>query len=183
MTTARRGPRGRWRVPAAAVLLLVLAGCGSDGSADDAAASTGATAAAGGLVVRDAWVRATDESMTAAFGVVSNGTATDCTVVSAETSASEHTELHEVVMVGGTSTMRPKEGGFAVPADGELALEPGGAHVMMMGLADPLQPGDDVTVTLVCADGRTVEAAAQVRESGAGDEKYQPTPTVGTTAG
>lgn len=39
---------------------------------------------------------------------------------------------------GGSSTMRPKDGGFVIPADGSHALVPGGDHIVLMDLEQPL---------------------------------------------
>ena len=52
--------------------------------------------------------------------------------------------------------MQPKPGGFTVPAGGELVLQPGGEHVMLMGLTTPLESGTTATVTLATSDGDIV---------------------------
>ena len=41
--------------------------------------------------------------------------------------------------------------GLVVPSNGRLALAPGGAHVMIMGLNHPLKPGDRFGLTLTFA--------------------------------
>jgi hypothetical protein len=149
-------------VPATVGLALGLASCG--GSDPEVA-----------LSVSDAWVKASDGEMTAAFGVVTNEGDADVVVVGAETSASDRTELHEVVMSDGEMVMQPKEDGFAVPAGGEHVLEPGGDHVMIMDLTEPVLPGDDVTVTLKLNDGSTYEYVAQAKETESGTEPYDAT--------
>ncbi|MGL5442333.1 MAG: copper chaperone PCu(A)C, partial [[Mycobacterium] stephanolepidis] len=70
--------------------------------------------------------------------------------------------------------MRPKEGGVAIPANGEHKLSPGGDHVMLMGLTTPLRPGQDVVITLAFQDGSTKPLTAQIRDFAGGNENYQP---------
>ncbi|MEO0972725.1 MAG: copper chaperone PCu(A)C, partial [Pseudomonadota bacterium] len=41
--------------------------------------------------------------------------------------------LHETLLVDGISRMRARPEGFVVPAGGDFALAPGGAHVMLSG--------------------------------------------------
>lgn len=156
-------------LPAAALVAAPLAACGSDdttGTDPEAATST--------IAVDDAWVRATDGPMTASFGVLRNSGDTDLTVVSAATSASDMTELHEVVMEDGEMVMKEKDDGFVVPAGGEHVLEPGADHVMIMDLQQPVEPGEEVDITLTFDDGSEVSYTAQVRQAEVGDEEYVP---------
>lgn len=44
--------------------------------------------------------------------------------------------------------MRPMQAGLAIPADATVELKPGGSHVMVTGLADPLRAGDTLRLTL-----------------------------------
>lgn len=160
MRFGRREPGGRIAAATSGALLLFgLAACGSDES--DA-----------GLSVSDAWVKASDGGMTAAFGVLTNDSGGEVVVVGAETSASERTELHEVVTTDGEMVMQQKEGGFAVPADGEHTLEPGADHIMILDLASPVEPGDEVTITLSLDGGATYEYSAQAKETEGGEEPY-----------
>ena len=157
-------------LPAAALLAAPLAACGSDDT--DAADTTAQTEAA--VTVDDAWVKATEGEMTGSFGVISNSGDTDLTVVSATTTASDRTELHEVVMIDGEMKMTEKDEGFVVPAGGEHVLEPGADHVMVMDLQEPIAAGDSIDVTLVLDDGSEVTYSAQAREAEVGDEEYVP---------
>jgi cytochrome oxidase Cu insertion factor (SCO1/SenC/PrrC family)/copper(I)-binding protein len=56
-------------------------------------------------------------------------------------------ELHVTEQQGGTATMRQVDE-LPVPAGGELKLEPGGAHLMVMGLPEQLKPGDPLVLEL-----------------------------------
>lgn len=160
-------------VVAAAAAAVALAGCGSSGGGTGGVQSD---APRSSVLIADAWVRATDgtddPSMTAAFGVLTNGGTQDRTIVSATNSASDRTELHEMAMEGGVMVMRPIEGGIAVPARGSTTLEPGGLHVMIMDLDTTLEPGDDITVTLTFDDSSTLQFSAQAKEFAGGNEEY-----------
>jgi hypothetical protein len=43
-----------------------------------------------------------------------------------------------------------------VPAHGQVALSPGGYHLMLMDATQPVQPGQTVRITLRFADGSTL---------------------------
>jgi copper(I)-binding protein len=153
-------------LPLLAAGALALAGCGSSDT----------TSADGPVTVRDAWVKASPGPMTGSFGVIENSGDADLTLVSATTSASSTTELHEVAMIDGQMVMQPKDGGFALPAGEEHVLEPGADHIMILGMTAPVEAGDDVEITLTFDDGTTYAYSAQAREAQVGNETYQPSP-------
>lgn len=156
----------RLTLAAAAIPVLLLAGC----SADDPPAQE-----APAVSVSDAWVKAVDDGMTAAFGQLTNNSDHDARIVSATTPSAQRVELHEVVTdTTGTATMRQKEGGLVVPANGELELAPGGDHIMLMDVTSPLTPGSDVEVVATFEDGSTLTITAQVRDFAGADEDYGP---------
>ncbi len=143
-----------------------LAGCGS--SSDSASDSDSAAS----VIVTDAWIRASDGPMTGIFGDITNSSGADVTIVSATNSASSMTELHEMAMVDGEMVMQEKAGGVVLPADSTTVLEPGGDHIMAMGMTAPVTPGEEVEVSLTLSTGETVTFMAVAKESAAGDEEY-----------
>lgn len=149
---------------------LALAGCGvtADAVPDDAAAPAGQN-----VTLTDGWVKAADSGMSAAFGELTNAGPEDVTVVSATTEASSMLELHETVEnETGEMVMREIEGGFVVPAGDTLGLEPGGNHLMLMDLADPLEAGEEVTFTLTFSDDSTYEFTVPVKDYSGANENY-----------
>lgn len=135
-----------------------------------AACATDTNQSADSLTITDPWIKtATADGMTAAFGVLTNPTDADITITGASTEAAGMVELHEVV----DGTMQEKDGGFTVPAGGELALEPGGLHLMLMALPADIVAGEDVTVTLELADGATFEFTAPAKDFDGGNEAYE----------
>ncbi|KQM83636.1 copper chaperone PCu(A)C [Agromyces sp. Leaf222] len=155
----------------APVLALALAGCSSTPAAPAQAASTQAES----LAVTDAWVKATDTDMTAGFGLFENIGDEPLTIVTASAEFSDMLELHETVEnESGEMKMQPKEGGFVIQPGESLTLQPGGDHIMIMALAEPLTAGDAVTITLGFDDGSTVAMDAVVKDYSGANESYEP---------
>lgn len=164
---------------AAAAALLV--GCA--GAAETPAATSGATAAPTSgaaidvvetITVTDPWVKATDEGahMTGVFAELTNVTGADVHVVAVTAGVTERAELHEMIDQAGTPVMSQMPDGFVIPANGSFTLEPGGNHVMLMELMEPIEPGMIVPVTLEFADGGSVTFDAVARTYAGANEEY-----------
>lgn len=133
------------------------------------ACSTGAsTTNSDSLAATDTWAKAAESGMTAAFGQITNSSKNDILIVSATSPAAAKVELHEVV----DSTMRQVDGGLVVPAGSTLTLQPGGFHLMFMGLTAPLVAGDDVSITLTLGDGSKLTFTAVAKDFTGGNESY-----------
>lgn len=165
---------------------LALAGCSNseqDSTQNDSAPETAANASAesdddiaddadDALDFEDAVVRAMaeDADMTAIFGTLVNESNEDIEIVAFSSSVDAGiNEIHETV----DGQMREMEEPLIIPAGESVALEPGGAHFMLMNVKEPVMAGDEVTVTVELADGSTEEFDdIPVRTIGAGDENY-----------
>ncbi len=99
--------------------------------------------------VTDAWVRGTvaQQKATGLFATLTS--AQGGRLVSASSPVAAMVEIHEMKMEGDTMRMRALDAGLALPAGQPVQLKPGGLHVMLMGLKQPLGAGDVVPVTLV----------------------------------
>ena len=84
----------------------------------------------------------------AAYMVIRNAGAEDDRLVSGETHVSKVVEIHEIIDVEGVMEMRPLADGLVIPAGGEETLEPGGYHVMLIGLNEDLTDGMTFDLTL-----------------------------------
>jgi len=166
--TFQRVTRARLPVLAAVVFsaAIALSGCGSDSESGSDSAESAA------VEVTDAWVRTSDGPMTGIYAVIDNTTDADITIDSAANTASSITELHEMAMIDGEMVMQEKAGGVVLPANSEVVLQPGGDHIMAMGMTGPVQVGDEIEVTLTLSNGQTVSFMAVGKESAAGDEEY-----------
>jgi copper(I)-binding protein len=124
----------------------------------------------GGIEIGDAWAR-TSASMQNAGAVYMTISADDegdtLTGVSVDSSVAAVAELHETTMSDDDSgTMMMQEVvSIEVPTSGEVSLEPGGYHVMLMQLAEPLVAGNEFTVTLSFENAGDVDVNVEVRDS------------------
>jgi copper(I)-binding protein len=84
-----------------------------------------------------------DLSMGALYLVITNeGDDTD-RLVSVTTDAAEFVEVHQVNMDNNVMQMEPLHEGLELPAGEQVALEPGGSHIMLIGLTESLIAGED----------------------------------------
>ncbi|WBC16458.1 copper chaperone PCu(A)C [Micromonospora sp. WMMA1998] len=164
---------------AAALLATSVAACGSSDDPTTAAPSASTTASAsagttaGVLGIRDPWVKAADKGMTAAFGTLVNDGDADVTITGASTEVSPM-ELHEMTMKDGKMVMQAKPGGIVIKARSSATLEPGGDHLMLMNLKQPVKAGDELSFTLTFADGRTQTFTAVAKPFTGAQESYAP---------
>jgi hypothetical protein len=123
------------------------------------------TAASAQVVVTDPWVRGTVAEQKAT-GMFARLTAPQASrLVSASSPVAGIVEIHEMAMEGSVMKMRAIPG-LDLPAGKPVDLKPGGFHVMLMDLKQPLKAGESVPVTLVIESGgqrQTVEVKAAVR--------------------
>ncbi len=154
-----------------AVALVALTGCSTAASN---APETSAPAAGEAVVMEDGWVKAADSGMSAAFGELENTGSDDVTIVSASTEASSALELHETIEnEAGEMIMREKTDGFTIEAGDSLSLEPGGNHLMLMDLTDPIAAGDEITFTLTFSDESTYEFTVPAKDYAGANENYE----------
>jgi len=119
------------------------------------------------VTVTQPWVRGTvaPQKTTGAFMVLRS--TSDAKLVSATSPAAKQVEVHEMAMVNNVMRMRPVPE-LALPAGKDVALKPGGYHIMLMGIEHQLKQGDAVPITLTVreSDGKTqtIEVQAQVRD-------------------
>jgi copper(I)-binding protein len=157
-------------LPAVATVALAsgLVACGDDDdSSDPDAAGTGE------VTVDEAWVRepAAGQTNSAAYGVITNGTDGEVTLVGASTDdvSAEAVEIHETVVDDeGVMSMQEREDGFTIESGGSLTLEPGGPHVMLLGI-DPAEITGDIELTFDFDGAEPVTVTAEVRELAAAD--------------
>ena len=154
-------------------IIAVFAACalwGTGCSADDHKELMAST-----VIIDNQWASAAETGMAALFGTISNNGDHEARIVSGESPIAGRIEVHEVVPdATGAMTMRPKEGGLEVPAGGSRELIPGGDHLMLMDLKQPLRPGADVSLTVVFEDGSTFPVTAQIRDFAGANEQYTP---------
>ena len=123
----------------------------------------------GALKIGHPWSRATPKSAPVGGGfltITNTGTTAD-RLVSVSADVSQKVEIHEMAIVDGVMRMRALDGGLAVPAGGEVALKPGGYHVMFIGLKAPLEAGTSFKGRLTFEKAGTVDVEFQVESMAA----------------
>ena len=123
----------------------------------------GAAAAQTGQVeIKDAWARATPGKAENGAAYLTIETPAPDKLVAVSSPAAKKTTLHTMTMDGGVMKMRPLDG-LDVPANQPVTLKPGGIHIMLQGLNEPLQSGKSfpLTLTFEKAGERKVEVAVE----------------------
>lgn len=136
-----------------AAITLVAAACGGDE----------------GIEIGDPWARtsASMQNAGAVYMTISAGDEGDTLMgASVESSVAAMAQIHETSMAddGSGSMMMQEVPSISVPSGGEVSLEPGGFHVMLMQLAEPLVAGNEFTVTLMFEKAGEVEVDVTVRD-------------------
>lgn len=115
---------------------LLLASCSKGGTPD--------------IHISDAWARETvaGQTMAAAYMTIANKGAGDDRLVTVTAPSPTMAMLHSSASSGGVARMREMQAGVAIPAGGTIELKPGGSHAMVMGIGEPLKPGQSLKLTL-----------------------------------
>lgn len=120
--------------------------------------------------VAEPWVRGTVAQQKATGAFMRLTADQPVRLVEARSPVAGVVEIHEMAMVDNVMKMRPIPA-LDLPAGKAVELKPGGYHVMLMDLKQPLAAGQNVPLTLVfeTADKRRIEQAVQapVRALGA----------------
>lgn len=85
-------------------------------------------------------------------------------LISIQTEVARVVEMHETVIEADIAKMRPVNDGVIVPEKSQVAFEPGGLHVMLVGLSRDLKTGDTITLTFNFENAGSVEIRVPVRE-------------------
>jgi copper(I)-binding protein len=130
-----------------------------------AAATRPATAqrAAQGIVIEQPWTRATFAAggFAAAYASLRNAGAVEDRLVGAETPLAAAVEFS--VQCGGSGATP----GVILPPGQTLTLEPGGPHLMLIGLRRPLERGQEIPLTLRFARAGALVLSLRVEAAGA----------------
>jgi copper(I)-binding protein len=138
------------------------------------AALLAAGAVSAQTTVSDAWVRGmvAPQRATGAFMKITSPQGGK--LVGVSTPAARVAEVHEMVMQGDVMAMRAIES-LELPAGKAVELKPGGHHLMLMGIEQPLKAGETVPLTLTIEgrDGKreTLQLSVPVTAAGAAPAK------------
>lgn len=124
---------------------------------------------AGDLEIAAPWMREPPPGANVAAGYLSirnTGEEAD-TLKGVAVSFARRSEIHEMAMSGGTMMMRPLPDGLVIAPGDTVTLQPGGLHLMFMGLTERPGEGETVRVTLTFDRAGEVTLDAPVASLGA----------------
>lgn len=100
---------------------------------------------------------------TAAYMQLVNTASEDVRLIGASSGMVERVEIHDHQMRDGMMKMVQQQE-VTIAANNSLVFRPGGLHLMMFGIKQPLEKGQQVAITLHFADDSAVEVNAVVTE-------------------
>jgi copper(I)-binding protein len=152
------------------ILMLVLAGmlflsaCGPKGT---------------GIEVQDYWARAAlKDGNGAAYMLLHNYTETDDELVGVSSDVAAASEIHlSQLSADGVMQMIPQES-VALPMGVDMEFKPGSYHIMLIGLKQDLEVGDEITLILHFKNHEDITLTAPVKEAenmgGSGMDGHMP---------
>jgi len=147
-TLTKRGSAARLLALAFAAAATVSVAAQPPAAAGAAPAAAAAAAAAAPRVDPQSWARATvPTARVGSVYLVLHGGAAEDRLVSGSTPVAERVELHQTIREGDVMKMREVPA-LAVPAGGTVRMQPGGLHMMLVGLKRPLNEGERIALTL-----------------------------------
>jgi|SRR5476649_648936 copper(I)-binding protein len=127
------------------------------------------------VTIREPWVRGTVHGQKATGAFMQLTASESASLVAVESPVAGSVEIHEMKLENDIMKMRPIPR-LDLPAGKAVELKPGGYHMMLMDLKQPLKKGESVPIMLRFEDRdkkiRTIEVNAEVRDlAGAAHKK------------
>jgi copper(I)-binding protein len=120
------------------------------------------------ISVTDAWARATMPGQPVSGAYMNIQADADARLLSVSSPLIPQVEVHEMKMDDGVMRMREVKA-IDLPKGKTVSLQPGGYHIMLMNLKQPITAGEIVPLSLVIESGgkqQIVEVNAEARASG-----------------
>ena len=121
----------------------------------------------GSIEVVDARARFTTGDFGAVYFEVHSEGLED-TLLSASAKIADDTQLHAVVTEGASSSMQRVEGGIPIDAGGHITLQPGGYHVMLLGVEEIPEVGSTFELVIEFERAGRVTVTVEVEAFGGG---------------
>ncbi|NOT66898.1 MAG: copper chaperone PCu(A)C [Methylophilaceae bacterium] len=115
------------------------------------------------ITISHAWARATAPGQELGAAYMTLQSLANTSLFKVESTAAASVEIHSMTMKSGVMQMR-KLDNLVLTANKLVALEPGGFHLMLIGLKKPLTAGDEIKLSLYFkkADGKVSVLHPQV---------------------
>ena len=128
------------------------------------------------ISVENGWVRAVPpvSKNTAAYFTLTNSMKQDDVLLYLCSDVAEHTEFHTIIEEPNGAKRMQKMPHATIKAGQDLELKPGGYHVMLIGLKQPLKKTDQVTIELLFQRAGKIKVTLPVKmaEPGDGDHHH-----------
>jgi len=128
------------------------------------------SAGAANVTVSNAWARATMPGQPVSAAYMQIRSDADAKLIGVSSPAVPRVEVHEMKMDGDVMIMREVKA-IDLPKGKTVALEPGGFHIMLMNLKQPIVAGEVIPLTLEVESGgkkQTVKVKAEARAQDGG---------------
>lgn len=122
-------------------------------------------AALANLTVDNDYARATPPhaNNSAAFMVIHNSNKKEVNLIAASSNIAERVELHTHLMEDGVMKMRQVKQ-ISIPAGSQRELQPGGYHIMFLGLKQPLKEDERVPLRLYFDNGEEITLDTPIKK-------------------
>ena len=119
---------------------------------------------------RDAWVRSLPPgaAVAAAYGSLMNHGSDTVTIVNVTSTTGTEAQMHDVIADGDQRKMVRRNSVDIAPGK-SLVFEPGGRHIMLLGITDAPEEGSDVALCAVSAMGTEACTPAPVSRQASGE--------------
>ena len=119
---------------------------------------------------RDAWVRSLPPgaAVAAAYGSLMNHGSETVTIVNVTSKTGTEAQMHDVIADGDQRKMVRLNSVDIAPGE-SLVFEPGGRHIMLLGITDAPEEGGDVALCAVSAMGTEACTPAPVTRQAPGE--------------
>jgi hypothetical protein len=139
-------------------IVLLLSGCAAPSKA--------------GVEVRDAWTRpAAQGGNGAIYFIIENHSSETQDLIGVESDIAEAVEIHESKMSGDVMEMHQLES-VSLDPGAEVTFEPGGLHIMLVGLKRDLKVGDEVQVILNFSNTQDIQMTVPVQDTPASETDH-----------
>lgn len=117
-----------------------------------------------GIEIREAWARPAAQGENGAiYFVIHNDMREADELTGISSDIAEAIEVHESMLNGDVMQMHQLES-VPLPAEAEIAFQPGGLHVMLIGIQNDLKIGDQVEITLHFKNSAGITLLVPVQE-------------------
>ncbi len=134
--------------------LLLLSACGGSSEPDALAV----------VAPADALCRPTPNGRDATGCYITLTASRDDRLVGVSSPLAAEGQVHEMKIENGIMSMAQLKDGLALPAGEAVTLKPGGNHIMLLGLTQPLKAGETVSLTLDFEHAGSIGVRARVAQ-------------------